>query len=446
MRMPALPALLALSLICAWQPASAGIAIENPAPVVDTIEGVRQATVTIRLAGSDGEEAAVGAGFLDAGTGMIVTNAHVVDGRTEVQIGAADGRIATARVVARDEVHDIALLAADLPGLPRLSFATTPARVGETIYAVGSPFGLGQSVTRGIVSALDRAIDVTTPFGMVQHDAPLNPGSSGGPVVNQRGEVVGINTAMPDGFRRDVGIAYAIPAAVAAGVVARLAAKGDLPVRHLGVSLRALTPRLAAAVGVAAGAGVLVEAVLAGSAAAGAGLAPADVIVAIGDTTIGELRDVAIALDRVAPEDAVDVFVIRGTEKIVLTLPPAAPAAATANLPGPAGTARPWIDATELGFALAEAGPARIAVVGQGTAAVAAGMVVGDTVLAVGRTRAASAFEVRRLIGPVVTRPFALLLADSTGATRYVVVDPWAPGLDGDGLGGNMRHPRSASF
>ncbi len=404
------------------------------------------ATLTIRVPGSDGETAAVGAWFLEAASGLVVTNAHVVVGLAVVEVGAVDGRTARAVVVARDPVRDIAILRADLPGLPALSFAGEAPAVGATVYAVGSPFGLGQTVTRGIVSALDRAIDATTPFGMIQHDAPLNPGSSGGPVIDETGAVIGINTAMPDGFRRDVGIAYAIPAAIAAETVARLVAEGDPPARRIGASFRALTPRLAEATGLAPGAGVLVEAVEAGGVAAEAGLAPADLVVAIGAMTVGELRDIAVAIDRANPRASLDVFAIRGTERIVITLPPAGPPEPAPVPPPRPSKSRPWVGAAELGLTLAGAGPARVAAVADGSPAAAAGVGAGDTILAVGRTRAGTGFEAGRLIGAVVTRPVALLLAASDGSTRYVVIDPWAAGLDGDGLGGNMRHPRSVAF
>lgn len=425
--------------------AAGALPAEGTGARLDVVEAARRATVTVRLPDSDGEDAVVGAGFLDAGTGRVVTNAHVVDGRQSVEIGTADGRTVPAIVVARDEVRDIALLAADLPGVPGLSFSSEPPAVGATVYAVGSPFGLGQTVTRGIVSALDRPIDVVTPFGMIQHDAPLNPGSSGGPVIDEHGAVIGINTAMPDGFRRDVGIAYAIPAAIAVPAIARLAAGESVEPRHIGISARALTPRLAAAVGMKPGVGILVESVEAGSAAAVAGILPADVIVALGPDKLGALRDIAVALDRADPGQPLNAYVIRGTEKLVLRLPPVV-AREVASLAEGRVHPRRWIDFDALGLVLSNAGPARVVTVDQRSPAADAGISPGDTIVAVGRTRVASAPGARQVIGAVVTEPFALLLVDAAGATRYVVVDPWSPGLDGDGLGGNMRNPRSASF
>lgn len=434
-----------LGLAAAPALAAAGFSVDGD-PSLAAVAAARQATVTIRLPGPDGEEEAIGAGFILANSGQIVTNAHVIAGQSSIRIETADGIVVTATVVARDTVNDIALLSAPVSGVARLSFAGEPVEVGETVFAVGSPFGLGQSVTRGIVSALDRAIDATTPFGMIQHDAPLNPGSSGGPVINQRGEVIGINTAMPDGFRRDVGVAYAIPAEVVERVVERLASGAAVPMRKLGVSLRALTPRLAAAVGVAPDIGVLVESVASGSAAFSAGLVPSDVIVAIGDGPVGALRDVAVALDRADPAASLDVYVIRAMERIVLALPPAEMASPEVVETTDKRSPRRWIEAERLGFTLDEREPARVIAVERGGPASAAGVVPGDRIVAVGRTRVDSALQVKRLIGPVVTEPFALLLADDDGATRYTVVDPWAPGLDADRLGGNMRHPKSASF
>jgi S1-C subfamily serine protease len=409
------------------------------------IETARRATLTVRIAGPDGEDETIGAGFIETTSGRIVTNAHVVGGADTVRVGTADGRIVSARVVARDRRNDVALLDADLPGLPRLAFADALPEIGATVYALGSPFGLGQSVTRGIVSALDRGIDANTPYGMIQHDAPLNPGSSGGPVIDQNGRVIGINTAMPDGFRRDVGIAYAIPAAIAAKSVRQLAGGNPAMERPLGVSIRALSPRLAAAVGATAERGVLVESVAPGSAADGAGIVASDIIVTIAGNPIGELRDVAVALNRADPAATVPVEVLRGAQTLTVVLPKATPEPPPKAPPRLRGGAKP-VAAADLGFTLPASGAAEVTDVAKRSAAATAGLAAGDTILAVGRTGVASSAEAWRLIGDRVSAPFALLVADAGGATRYVVLDPWVGGLDGDGLNGNMRHPRSARF
>ncbi len=429
----------------------AGIAPMEPACTdLCAVEAARRATVTIRIPGVDGEEEAVGAGFIHQATGKIVTNAHVVGDLETLHIGLADGRILTAHVTARDAVADIALIEADLDGLPGLVFSETPVQVGETVHAVGTPFGLGQTVTRGIVSALDRAIDATTPFGMIQHDAALNPGSSGGPVIDAAGKVIGINVAMPDGFRRDVGIAYAIPADVAQRTITRLAAGLATAERRIGVTLRALTPRLADAIGVDSGAGALVESVQARSPADTAGIIASDIIVGVGTHKVTELRDVAIGIAQADTTAPLAIAVLRGKETVTLQLPPAPAPVATADArPKPKKTllgGRAPVPVSELGIVMASGDKAEIISIIKGTPAAAAGLAAGDIVLAVGRTQIASAAEAKSLIGPAVARPFALLLADANGGTRYVVVDPYAGGLDGDGLGGNMRNPRSVSY
>lgn len=430
--------------------AEAGLSSAAPAsPDLALVEIARQATVTIRVPGADGEEEAIGAGFIHEGTRKIVTNAHVVGDRETLRIGLADGRIIEARVAGRDVVTDVALIEAAVDGIAGLTFSEMPVAVGETVHAVGTPFGLGQTVTRGIISALDRAIDATTPFGMIQHDAPLNPGSSGGPVIDATGKVIGINVAMPDGFRRDVGIAYAIPAAVAERAVLRLDSGAPVVERRLGVSVRALTPRLAAAIGVSPDKGALVESVAPGSAAEKAGIVASDIIVSVGGHPVGELRDVAVGIDRAAPAAPLPIVIERGDETLTIALPPVQAAevkpAAKPRLRG-GGGGRKQVPSTALGFTIAEDGAAKVLTIEKGSPAAAAGVAAGDIVVAVGLAHVASAGEARKLIGDVVTKPFALLLADRRGATRYVVVDPWAGGLDGDGLGGNMRHPRSAAF
>ncbi|MEO8669140.1 MAG: trypsin-like peptidase domain-containing protein, partial [Bauldia sp.] len=425
------------------QPARAGVAPEYP--VLGAVAAARVATVTILTPGADGEDEATGAGFLDAVTGLIITNAHVVGDRPVVRMGTAGGMIVEGRVVARDALIDIAVIEAALPGVGGLSFSPATAWPGETVYAVGSPFGLGHTVTRGIVSALDRAIDATTPFGMIQHDAPLNPGSSGGPVIDERGRVIGINTAMPDGFRRDVGIAYAIPADVALRTVTRLARGETIAHRELGVSLRALAPRLAEAIGLAPGSGALVESVAPNSAAWRAGMAASDVILRIGDMPIERLRDVAVGLFRADPSAGLAVEILRGNDRLTLML---APATATAEArPAKRGDPdRTAVEAENLGMTLSEGGAARVLALAEHGPAAAAGVVAGDIILAVGRVRVASAADAKQLIGNTIFNPFALLLLARDGTTRYVVVDPWAAGLDGDGLGGNMRNPKSATF
>jgi S1-C subfamily serine protease len=441
-----LPARLAISGTLLLLATTAAFADDSACGAgLGAVDAARRASVTILAPTPDGEEEAVGAGFLDSGTGRIVTNEHVIGDRDDVRMGTADGRVITGRVVGRDAVVDIALVEADIGGATGLAFSDAPARIGAAIYAVGSPFGLGFTVTRGIVSALDRAIDATTPFGMIQHDAPLNPGSSGGPVINECGRVIGINTAMPDGFRRDVGIGYAIPADIAARTVARLARGEATMARHLGVSVRALAPRLAEAIGVAPGSGVLVESVAANSPAWRAGLAASDVILAVGDVPIASLRDIAVALDRAKPDAGLPMTVLRENDRLTLMLPPASPAAPAAKAARTPADLTP-VEAERLGITLSDGGAAKVMALAEHGPAASAGVVAGAVILAVGRTRVASAADARRLIGPAIQAPFALLLAGRDGSTRYVVVDPWASGLDADGLGGNMRNPKSATF
>jgi S1-C subfamily serine protease len=263
-------------------------------------------------------------------------------------------------------------------------------------------------------------------------------------VIDECGHVIGINTAMPDGFRRDVGIGYAIPADIATRTIARLA-RGDIAAeRHLGISVRALAPRLAEAIGVAPGSGVLVESVTANSPAWRAGLAPSDVILAIGDTPIAALRDIAVALDRARADTGLPMKILRENDALTLVLPPATPVAPAAKVKTPADLVP--VDAERLGITLSEGGAAKVMTLAEHGPAASAGVVAGDVILAVGRTRVASAADAKRLIGSVIRAPFALLLAGRDGSTRYVVIDPWATGLDADGLGGNMRNPKSATF
>ena len=239
-----------------------------------------------------------GSGFIIDPTGYIVTNNHVVDGAREVTVTLMDGEQRTARVVGRDALTDVALVKVDAPRpLPYVSFGDSDtAREGDWVISVGNPYGLGGTVTAGIVSARGRNINEGPYDDFLQIDAPINPGNSGGPLFNQAGQVVGMSTAIFSPSGGSVGIGFAVPSNVAKSIVTQLREHGSVSRGWLGVSMQAVTPAVATAAGLADTAGVLVATVTPGSPAASAGLKPGDVITAFGTKPVRSMRDLAMAV------------------------------------------------------------------------------------------------------------------------------------------------------
>src|SRR5438128_12424845 len=188
----------------------------------------------------------MGSGFIINPAGYIMTNNHVVDGATEIQVKIDDGRELPGKVVGRDPRTDLALLKVEATGLPVIPLGDSGAlQVGEPVMAIGNPFGLEQTVTTGIVSATGRSIGAGPYDDFIQTDASVNPRNSGGPLINARGQVIGINTAIFSQSGGSVGIGFAIPVSLAKSVVTQLADSGTVTRGWLGVAIQPLTPDLA---------------------------------------------------------------------------------------------------------------------------------------------------------------------------------------------------------
>jgi serine protease Do len=243
-------------------------------------------------------EHALGSGFIIDPAGYIVTNNHVVDGARKIEVTLDDGSSYPAKVVGRDAKTDLAVLKIEAKkSLPYLTFGNSDkARVGDWVVAVGNPFGLGGTVTAGIVSGHDRNINDGPYDDFLQIDAPINPGNSGGPLFNQSGEVIGIDTAIYSPNGGSVGIGFAIPSSIASKVVAQLREHGQVERGWLGIQMQPMTPALAKAVGLAKDEGVLVDEVQGDSPAARAKLQQGDVITAFDGTVITKPRDLALAV------------------------------------------------------------------------------------------------------------------------------------------------------
>jgi serine protease DegQ len=231
--------------------------------------------------------------IVDARRGYVLTNSHVLASAAEVQVTLKDRRTYPARLVGSDPETDIALLQLDAPDLTAVPLGDSGRlQVGDVVIAIGNPFGLGQTVTSGIVSALGRSgLGLEGYEDFIQTDASINPGNSGGALVNSRGELVGINTAILGPTGGNIGIGFAVPVNMAKAVMTQLAEHGEVRRGRLGITIQDLTPALADSMGLDLRGGAVISEIEAGSAAARAGLAPGDVIVAVNGQPVLDADD-----------------------------------------------------------------------------------------------------------------------------------------------------------
>jgi serine protease Do len=264
------------------------------------------------------EQIGIGSGFITDAAGYVVTNEHVVHDADEVRVRLADEREFDARVVGRDRLLDLALLRINgASGLPAARLGSSGAtKVGEPVVAVGNPFGLGHTVTGGIISAKERAIGLGPYDDFIQTDASINPGNSGGPLFNLHGEVVGINTAIRAGAN---GIGFAIPVDALKEVLPALREKGHVERGKLGLGFQRLTPDLAKALGLDSPEGALVVEVEPGGPAERAGIRPGDVIIAIDGTPVRQAEELPRQVARRPPGSRIAVTVLRNGKRIELS-------------------------------------------------------------------------------------------------------------------------------
>lgn len=389
------------------QPAG-GTVVERP--LADVLEEVTPAVVNIAVrSGSSGEtnplyndpffrryfnlpdaqpRLSAGSGVIvDAGKGYIITNHHVVAGADEITVTLKDRRRFTAELVGSDEATDLGLLRIDGEGLKALPLGDSGAlRVGDTVVAIGNPFGLGQTVTSGIVSALGRAgINIEGYEDFIQTDASINPGNSGGALVTADGRLIGINTAIIAPAGGNVGIGFAIPIAMASAVMAQLIAHGEVRRGRIGVATQDLTPDIAEALSIDETHGAVISRVEEDSPAARAGLKAGDVIVAVDQIPVGgssALRN-RIGLAPLGSEVAIE-FLRNGTRKTVTLRIEAGDAQTTsAVLPN-------RLDGAEFQDA---SGNVIVSSIQQGSAAANAGLRAGDVIVAVNRRPVATVEE-----------------------------------------------------
>jgi serine protease Do len=260
-----------------------------------------------------------GSGFIISEDGYIVTNNHVVEGATEVTVTLANKKEYTAKVIGRDPKTDVAVVKIE-PKEP-LTVASLgdsdQLRVGEWVVAVGNPFGLSNTVTKGIVSAKNRVIGAGPYDDFIQTDAPINPGNSGGPLFNLKGEVVGINTAIvPNGQ----GIGFAVAVNTAKALIPQLESKGEVARGYLGVAIQAITPELAKGLSLPNEKGALVAGVTKGSPAEAAGIKSGDVIVRFDGKDVAEMNTLPALVAATAVDKTVPVKILRNASEQTLSV------------------------------------------------------------------------------------------------------------------------------
>lgn len=253
-----------------------------------------------------------GSGFFISADGYIVTNNHVVDKATEVTVLTNDGKTYTAKVIGTDEKTDVALIKVDGgKDFPFVKFAEGDSRVGDWVIAVGNPFGLGNTVTAGIVSARGRDIGAGPYDDFIQIDAPINKGNSGGPTFNLKGDVVGMNTAIYSPTGGSVGIGFDIPAATVQQIVADLKEHGSVTRGWLGVQIQPITDEIAESLGLKSDKGALVADSQDGSPAIAAGVKTGDAILSVDGKTVDSPRDLARKIAAYSPGTTVTLSVWR---------------------------------------------------------------------------------------------------------------------------------------
>jgi Do/DeqQ family serine protease len=264
----------------------------------------------------------LGSGVIVSPEGYLLTNHHVIEGASEIEVQLTDGRSTTAKVVGSDPETDIAVLKIDLPGaLPVMRLGDVRAlRVGDAVLAIGNPFNVGQTVTAGIVSALDRTGAGSQFQNFIQTDAAINPGNSGGALVDAAGALVGINTAIFSRSGGSMGIGFAVPVDTARSVMEQLIAGGEVRRGWIGVEPRELTPELAESLALELRSGVLIAGVLQNGPAAKAGLQPGDVVVKVAERPVRAASDLFAAVASLEPGKNAPVVVQRGKQQLTLTV------------------------------------------------------------------------------------------------------------------------------
>ena len=375
------------------------------------------------------EGRAAGSGVMVDPRGYILTNNHVVENATEIEVRLSDDRKFKATLVGRDGRTDLAVLKIESPAgpLPVADLGDSDRlRVGQWAIAIGNPFGLDRTVTVGIISATGRThVGVATYEAFIQTDASINPGNSGGPLLNLDGRVVGINTAIVSSGQ---GIGFAIPINMARDIMTQLINRGKVVRGWLGVAIQDLSPELAASLGAKEDAGALVAAVMKDGPAAAAGLRPGDVIVEFGGSAIKDVPDLQKRVAAVEPGRAAPVTVMREQKTVTLSVK-VGEQPTDAMEPAEGGdeilglTVEPLTPETARQNRLAARSGLLVTEVAPGSAGAAAGIRPGDAILEVNRGPVGAAAAFRQAVaGLKPGESVPVYLQRGGGANEYVML------------------------
>jgi serine protease DegQ len=261
----------------------------------------------------------LGSGVIVSREGYILTNEHVVEGVTDIQVTLADGRLTTGKIVGSDPETDLAVVRVQAPGLTPITFGSSEqAKVGDIVLAIGDPFSVGQTVTMGIISATGREIGPSSPFGsFIQTDAAINPGNSGGALVDANGNLIGINTLIFSRSGGYQGIGFAIPVSLAKRVMEQIIETGSVTRGWFGVEVADISPELAESLGLKKNTrGAIVGAIDHGSPAEKSGMKLGDVIVAVAGQNVIDVTSTLNAIAAVPPGKSVPVRILRGRQEM----------------------------------------------------------------------------------------------------------------------------------
>lgn len=373
----------------------------------------------------------VGSGFILSQDGFIMTNAHVVDGADEVMVTLTDKREFKARIVGADKRTDVAVVKIQATGLPAVKVGdVSRLRVGEWVMAIGSPFGLENTVTAGIVSAKQR--DTGDFLSFIQTDVAINPGNSGGPLINMRGEVVGINSQIYSRSGGFMGISFAIPMDEAMRVSEQLRSSGRVSRGRIGVQIAPVTKEVAESIGLGKAQGVLVRGVEEGSPAEKAGLEAGDIITRFDGKAIEKPADLPRAVGNTKPGSKVGITVFRrGSSKdlsiTVAEIEPDKVASAVPEKKTPAASAQHWgLTVSDLTEAQKREWRVRggVRVDAVGDAAARAGIREGDLIVAIANTEVSSLKEFELIMSRLDKNRPASVLVRRGDIAQYVVIRP----------------------
>jgi serine protease Do len=372
-----------------------------------------------------------GSGFFISADGYAVTNNHVVDKAESVTVTTDDGKTHKAKVIGTDPRTDLALIKVENGPFPYVKLSDKSPRIGDWVLAVGNPFGLGGTVTAGIVSARGRDIGASAYDDFIQIDAPVNKGNSGGPTFDTDGNVIGVNTAIFSPSGGSVGIAFAIPADTVSSVITQLKEHGSVTRGWIGVQIQPVTQDIADSLGLKKAEGALVAEPQKDSPAVKAGIEAGDVITAVDGKPVKDARDLAKKIGALAPKTSVKLDILhKGTEKTVTLTLGEMPATKEARAEAPSESGN--VDLSKLGLTLAPAakvagaGNAGVVVTGVDASGVAAdhGFSTGDVILEVAGKSVSTPADVRNTIATARTdgKRSVLVRLKSGDNTRFVAL------------------------